>query len=36
MLLFDLTPNGAASEGQISTSDKGSIKLEIQFSKPFP
>jgi hypothetical protein len=36
MLLFDLTPKGAASEGQISISDKGSVRLEMQFSKPFP
>jgi hypothetical protein len=36
MLLFDLTPDRAASEGHISLPDQGNIKLEFQFEKPFP
>ena len=34
MLLFDLTPNRAASEGHISLLDQGNIRVELQFDKP--
>ena len=34
MLLFDLTPDRAASEGHISLPDHGNIRLELRFDKP--
>ena len=34
MLLFDLTPDRAASEGHISLPDQGNIRVELQFDKP--
>jgi len=34
MLLFDLTPDRAASEGHISLPDQGNIRLELRFDKP--
>jgi hypothetical protein len=36
MLLFDLTPDRAASEGHISLSDQGNIRLELRFDRPLP
>jgi hypothetical protein len=36
MLLFDLTPDLAASEGHISLPDQGSIRLELRFDRPLP
>jgi len=36
MLLFDLTPDCAASEGHIPLPDQGNIRLELQFDKPIP
>ena len=36
MLLFDLSPNRAASEGHISLSDQGNIRLELQYNKQLP
>jgi len=36
MLLFDLTPDGRASEGHTSHPDNGNIKVELKFSKPLP
>jgi hypothetical protein len=36
MLLFDLTPDRAASEGHISLPDQGYIKLELRFDRPLP
>ena len=34
MLLFDLTPDRAASEGHISLPDQGNIRLDLRFEKP--
>ena len=34
MLLFDLTPDRAASEGHISSPDQGNVRLELRFEKP--
>jgi len=36
MLLFDLTPDRGASEGHMSLPEKGSIWMELLFSKPLP
>ena len=36
MLLFDLTPDRAASEGHASQPDNGNIKVELRFAKPLP
>ena len=36
MLLFDLTPDRAASEGHISLPDQGNIRLELRFDRPLP
>ena len=36
MLLFDLTPDRAASEGHVSLPDQGNIRLELKFDKPLP
>ena len=33
MLLFDLIPDRAASEGHFSLPDQGNIRLELQFDK---
>ena len=33
MLLFDLTPDRASSEGHISLPDQGNIGLELRFDK---
>ena len=33
MLLFDLTPDCAASEGQTSHPDNGNVRIELKFSK---
>jgi len=34
MLLFDLKPDQATSEGHTSHPDKGNIRVELKFSKP--
>ena len=36
MLLFDLTPDRAASEEHTSHPDNGNIRVELKFSKPLP
>jgi hypothetical protein len=36
MLVFDLTPDRAFSEGHISLPEQGNIRVELQFDKPFP
>jgi len=36
MLLFDLTPDGAASQGHTSHPDNGYIRVELKFCKPLP
>jgi hypothetical protein len=36
MLVFDLTPDLAASEGHTSNPVNGHIRLELKFSKPLP
>ena len=36
MLVFDLTPDLAASEGHISDPAHGSIHLELKFGKALP
>ena len=36
MLLFDLTPDRAASEGHASLPDQGNIRLELKLYKPLP
>jgi hypothetical protein len=36
MLLFDLTPDRAASEGHISLPKQGNIRLELKFDKSLP
>jgi len=36
MLLFDLTPDRAASEGHMSHPQNGNIRMELKFSKPLP
>ena len=36
MLLFDLTPDRAASEGHASQPDSGNIRIELRFAKPLP
>ena len=36
MLLFDLTPDRAASEEHTSHSDNGNIRIELKFTKPLP
>jgi len=36
MLLFDLAPGRAASEGHTSHPDNGNIRVELKFSKPLP
>ena len=36
MLLFDLTPDRAASEGHVSLPTQGNIRLELKFDKPLP
>ena len=36
MLLFDLTPDRAASEVHMSHPDNGNIRLELKFIKPLP
>ena len=36
MLLFDLTPDRAASEGHASQLDNGNIRIELRFAKPLP
>ena len=36
MLLFDLTPDSAASEGHASQYDSGNITIELRFAKPLP
>jgi len=36
MLLFDLTPDRAASEGHTSHPNNGNIRVELKFSKPLP
>jgi hypothetical protein len=36
MLLFDLTPDLAASEGQASHPDNGHIRVELKFAKALP
>jgi hypothetical protein len=36
MLLFDLTPDKAASEGHASQHDNGNILFELRFAKPLP
>ena len=36
ILLFDLTPDGGASEGRMSHPDNGNIRIELKFNKPLP
>jgi hypothetical protein len=36
MLLFDLTPDLAASEGHTSHPDNGSIRIELKIAKDLP
>ena len=36
MLLFDLTPDHAASEAHTSLPQNGNIRIELQFSRPLP
>jgi len=36
MLLFDLTPDHAASEAHTSLPENGNIRIELQFSRPLP
>ena len=36
MLLFDLTPDRAASEGHATQPDNGNIRVELRFAKPLP
>ena len=36
MLLFDLTPDRAASEGHTSHPDNGKVRIELKFSKALP
>jgi hypothetical protein len=36
MLLFDLTPDLAASEGHASHPDNGHIRVELKFAKALP
>jgi hypothetical protein len=36
MLLFDLTPDLAASEGHVSHLDNGNIRIEARFAKALP
>jgi len=36
MLIFDLTPDHAASEGHTSHMDNGNIRIELKLSKPLP
>ena len=33
MLLFDLTPDGCASDGQTSLPDNGSMRIELKFDE---
>ena len=36
MLLFDLTPDQAASEAHTSHPEQGNIRMELKFAKPLP
>jgi hypothetical protein len=36
MLLFDLTPDKAASEGHTTQHDSGNVRIEIKFEKALP
>jgi hypothetical protein len=36
ILLFDLTPNGAASEGHVSNPGNGVVGMECKFAQPLP
>jgi hypothetical protein len=36
MLLFDLTPDRAASERHTSYPDNGSIRIDVKFANPLP
>ena len=36
MLLFDLTPDRAASEGHVSPPDNGVVRIECKFARPLP
>jgi hypothetical protein len=36
LLLYDLTPDLATSEGRTSSQDNGSIRIELKFSKTLP
>ena len=36
MLLFDLTPNRAVSEGYTSYRENGIIRIELKFNKELP
>jgi hypothetical protein len=36
MVLFDLTPDQAASEGHVSPASNGHIRLDLKFSEAFP
>jgi len=36
MLIFDLTPDRAASEGHSSNPENGLIRIELKFAKPLP
>jgi hypothetical protein len=36
VLLFDLTPDRAASDSHTSHPDNGNIRIELKFAKPLP
>jgi hypothetical protein len=36
ILLFDLTPDIAASEGHVSYPDNGVVRIECKFAQPLP
>ena len=36
MLLFDLTPDRAASEGHALQPENGNMRFELRFAKPLP
>ena len=36
MLLFDLTPDRAASEGHTSHPDNGNVRIELKFAEALP
>ena len=36
MLMFDITPDRAESEGHASHSDNGNVRIELKFAKSLP